>query len=246
MLSKMINMGTRSGKRAAKLAGKMDGEEDKQTRIQKIAGKLSNMRFFKHFDIFDDLEMFSVKEALEYEWDRFLRRVTFRHFRQQVGSGLAYFKQGYEAYDFDSAYAMYIFLWKLERLAKVMNDNDRHVGDLEQAKKIKEVIRLINRVMEDDYHEEFEKEVTAKYGDSIRYEASTRGVWGFANKDKGPFKNRHTGSISFNKREKETPENYKKVHKAERRAYLKADKKRKKEWKKALNIIEENFFAWWD
>ena len=191
----------------------------------------------------DHLSDFPLKTALRFIWSDFVRTITFRHFRQQFASGWAYFKQGYEAYDFDSAYAMHIFLWKLERLAKVLEENDRHYGDKENAKKIKQVITLINRVMEDEYIDEFEKEVTEKYGESIHYSAKADD---FMNHNKKLFEGGRIARTSFSQREEWTPENHYDIIKAERKAYRKAHNKRQREWRRALKIIEENFFEWWD
>jgi hypothetical protein len=194
----------------------------------------------------DHLSEFPLKEALSFIWDDFVRVASLRHFRQQLRSGWAYFKKGYVAYDWDSSYAMDIFLWKLEKLADILDENDRHYGDKQHAKEIREAVRLINRVVEDDYRDEFEQELVEKYGDDIRYVADTKGFMGFMNKDKGPFKNRNTGCVTFHKREGWTPELHNEIEKAERRAWKKAIKKREREWKKALGIIERHFFEWWD
>jgi len=230
-------------------------EKDKKTpewnkklqRFMKKANKyIDKIPYIWRWNIFDNLEWLPLGEALSFMWDSIVRQVTLRHFRQQLRSGLAYFKQGYYAYDFDSAYAMDIFTWKLERLAKVLDENDRHYGDRKYAKQIREVVRLIERVKEDDYVDEFEKEVAEKYGDDIHYRADTKGFMGFRNKGKGPFKNRHCGAVTMSRREKWTPELDKEINKAERAKYRKAHNKRMREWKKALGMIEKDFFAWWD
>jgi hypothetical protein len=174
----------------------------------------------------DHLSEFPLKEALSFIWSDFVRVATLRHFRQQLRSGWAYFKKGYVAYDWDSGYAMDIFIWKLEKLADILDENDRHYGDKQHAKEIREAVRLINRVVEDDYHDEFEQKVTEKYGDNIRYEARDKGVFGFCNKGKGPFKRIPGGSSVIYKREGWTPELDKEIDKAERAAYRKARKKR--------------------
>jgi hypothetical protein len=251
-ISKMINPGHIKGMRLPP-----DEEEEKKLpewnkKLQKVVSKIERfcykykIPFLQYSKALDDLAMFPLKMALEFIWDRFVRTITFRHFRQQLGSGWAYFKKGYRAYDFDSCYAMEMFLWKLERLADVMYDNDRHFGDKENAERIREVIRLINRVIEDDYHDEFETKVAEKYGDNIRYVAKADGLFGSLNKGKGPFKNKHCGAVTMYRREKWTPELDKEINKAERASYRKAHNKRMREWKKALSIIEKHFFEWWD
>lgn len=221
-----------------------------EKKVQKIAGKISdvldNIPILWRIQFFDDLEMFTIDYSLNCLFDRIWRIISLHQFRYRFGMGIDYFKKGYNSNDFDSHSALDIFLWKLGRLEKVISKHDRHFGAEEDAKQIREAIRLFERVIEDDYLDEFEALVAEKYGDNIHYTASTRGIFGFTNKNKGPFKSKHVGSIMKNFREEWTPELDKEIDKAERAMYRKAHNKRMREWKKALNIIEKDFFAWWD
>jgi len=219
--------------------------------FREFVGKLSTLKIFgwrvgRTFPILDDIEMFGFKEGVDYAWDRFLRAITFRYFRQRLHMGLDHFKKGFYSCDFDSMSALEEFTWKLERLGDHMKGCNMHVGVDQDYKRITDTVGLLKRVIADDYLPEFEKEVADKYGDDIRYEASTKGVFGFCNEGKGPFKNKHVGSICLHRREKWKPENHYEIEKAERRKYVKAHNKRMREWHKALQLIEKHIFEWWD
>lgn len=224
-----------------------------EIRVQKMAARIDKLLknvlpkyFYYKIDILDDLKLFKPKYALECFVERWTNIITLKQFRYKLGHGIEYFKRGFNSHDFDSAYAMDDFIWKLKRLGKIMYDEDRHVGDKQQAEKIFKTIDLLERVMADDYLDEFEEELAEKYGDNIRYEARADGLFGFFNEGKGPFKNKHVAATTLRRREKWTPENHYEIEKAERVMYKKAHNKRKREWKRALKLIEDNFFHWWD
>ena len=214
-----------------------------EKKVQSIAEFLNDKPILRRIQFLDDLQFFSINESFDFLIQRIVSSITFRQFRGRMKRGLDYFKRGYNTFDFDSSYALEDFTWKLERLAKVMDRNDRHFGDKESAEKIREATKLFERVMKDQYFDEFEKEVEKKYGANIRYTARHDD---FGNQGIGPFKNESVGSLVKYFREKWNPKNHSDIKKAERRKYKKAANKRTREWRKALNIIENHFFEWWD
>lgn len=213
--------------------------------LNKLATKLNDLPILRRLEILDDLADYRLSTALVFFIERWIKILTLSELRHKLSTGWDYFKVGFNSWDFDSQVAMTEFQWKLERIAKHLEEHDIHVDAKQCAADIREFNRLINRVMEDDYVDEFMKPVDEKYGDNIHYSASTKGFMGSLNEGKGPFKNPHTGMVTFNKREKWTPETHKEIIKAERVAYKKAWKQRSKEWKKALTLLEKEFFKWW-
>lgn len=210
--------------------------------LNNLASRLGNLPILRRFKILDDLADYNFWGAMYLTAERWFEIITLRNLRFRLKLGWDYFKVGFNSWDFDSALALKEFMWKLERIAKYLEEHDRHTDVNECVKQIREFNRLAGRVLEDEYADELEKELEKKYGANIWYWAKND----FWNKGKGPFKNPNCGSMSLTRREKWTVKLDSEINKAERAKYKKAWKMREQEWKKALHILEKNFFKWWD
>lgn len=183
----------------------------------------------------DDVTLFGPKKALVYLWHHVVSAVTFSEFRCSLASGWDYFKMGFKTRDFDSAYALEEFVWKLGRIRRHLTKHNLFVGVEDQCAKIKRVEEIITRVLADDYVDEFMAPIDAKYG-------KKEYTWDESELDD---KGRRTTRM-LSTRSKETPRNKGAIRRLEHAAYLAADAKKEKEWKEALKIIEKNIFSWWD
>lgn len=213
--------------------------------VQKICLRLSKIKIkwrpVKYKSLIYEIGEWGPREGFEYWWDEFYDKITFRYFRQRVKQSLAYFKQGWENHDFDSAYALDDFIWKLGRLEKVISKYGHHVDSKEDAGKIHKTLELLKRVKEDEYDREEMDKLDEKWGKSVHYSAKKDDLfnWDVPSLQSG-------STISFSKREKENDKNEAQIHRETRAAYRLAASRQKKDWKEALKLIEENFFSWWD
>ena len=210
--------------------------------VDRVSKRLERIGRWFEFDIIYDMSEMGPKKAFRFFLRRWWRKLSLRGFRTSLRMGWDYFKLGYKSYDYDAHAALREFIWKLKRIADHIEEHDIHIHAKQDVRRMRKTIELLERVIADDYHEEMEVQVAEKYGDAIHYLAE-RDCW---NEDKAPFKNRHVGEISLFKREKWTPENHYEILKAERAKFRKAEAKKMREFKRALDMIHKYLFTWWD
>lgn len=68
-----------------------------------------------------------------------------------------------EDYDFDWAYFVYLMIFKLERMARCLA-NGYNENRMKRVAEIKEVVRLLKRVVGDNYHERAMRAFYKKHG----------------------------------------------------------------------------------
>jgi len=135
--------------------------------------------------------------------------------------------------DWDYGCILDVFIFKLERTAKCIVDNEIIVKKEARqiAKEIGETVKLLKKVRDDNYHVKYEKELTDKYGKMLHDQS-----------EKTP-----EGYIVWKMwREKETKENEEEIRKASRAAFEQADEDRKNDLRKAFEIMIEKIWGWWE
>jgi len=209
-----------------------------ETKIQNIALWIQSKVSFMDIDFLDNVALLGPKVAISYLYDKVYRTITFAHFRLSLKNGFEYFKVGFKTEDYDSYYALEEFAWKLGRIRKHLTKHDLFTNVEKECVKIQRVEDLINRVLEDNYVDEFLAPITEKYGES---------TFDFVPIDPEEQK-KHKIKLSkmVSKRTLQTDMDEKDIRALEYEAYKKAEILRNKEWKEALKIIEKNIFAWWD
>lgn len=157
-----------------------------------------------------------------------------------------YFRRGWGSYDYDWGYALDDLVWKLERMKdyfKKYSILGIHYGSTahKYAKQIDEVVRLLKRVMEDDYTDKYEAAIIKKYGERIWYTARHDDAMNSGVKALKPHLVR-----CHSMRDKENYKNYLKIRTAEKKMYDRANADRQKDWTKALELIRDGMWNWWD
>jgi hypothetical protein len=137
-------------------------------------------------------------------------------------------------YDFDYRYAIDIFIFKLNKIADLLDSNKSYTENASQkAKRIRLAIKLLNRGLDDYYHEEAMLKVTELYGEK---EMITKPI------DDKPG----TFSIDFVWVKDLTPEEMEEADKFYskmiKEGYAKDDRAIKLAWR----IIEQDIRGWWD
>jgi len=151
----------------------------------------------------------------------------------QIKNLIRWFPIIWKQYNFDYSYAIEVFKFQLAKLATFLESDNACVVDAkEKAKKIRVVLRLMNKVYEEEYMFEYTKEIEDKYGprkfDIVPIE----------------------GTANYKletKYEKYYTEEEKKIIDEEENNILKKyavkqDKAHKLLWK----LIEHNIQSWWD
>lgn len=150
--------------------------------------------------------------------------------KQRMKEWTAFLK---EDADWDYGCILDVFIFKLERTAKCILENNIIVKrEAKQiAKEIKQTVDLIKKVKEDNYHAKYEKELTKKYGKMLHDHS-----------EKTP-----EGHIIWKMwREKETKDNAEEIKLASRAAWEKADEDKKNDLRAAFEIMVQKIWGWWE
>ncbi len=126
--------------------------------------------------------------------------------------------------DWDWAYILEVMIFKLKRTRRAILYHGLSVDNKKVAAQIKEVIDLLKRVVDDNYYHILNRPFTKKYG---RCKMTT---------DK-------QGYCKFLYRGKELTEEQHEEHK---QISEKAYQMQKDDLRKALDLINEHLFDWWD
>ena len=182
--------------------------------------------------LLDDIALLGPKDAFTFFFEKLYRKVTLANFRSKFGQGIDYFKVGFKSYDFDSAFALQEFAWKVGRINKCLKENNSFIGVEDACAQMDRVEELITRVLADEYYDLFELPITQKYGErEYTFEEINDGS---------------KNSRMLSRRKFQTDKDEKAIRRLELAASKAAHKMREKEWKEAIKIIENNVFAWWD
>jgi hypothetical protein len=136
-----------------------------------------------------------------------------------------------EDQDYDYHFVLKMLRYKLERTRKHILDHGIIMDAKLVGKEIQEVIKLLERVEQDKYQQEFMKPIDKKYG---------RSKMVFGKPDENG-----SSSLSF-KYKNDTPAKEKARTLASRKAYAAADQARKSDLEKAFALMAKNIWKWWD
>jgi len=136
-------------------------------------------------------------------------------------------------YDFDYGYTIEIFKRSLMDQAEFLESDDANaLNAKDTAKKIREIIDLMNRVYDEEFALEYQDELKKLYGDNVldfKFEPVGGGL----------------GS-SYLKYEYEGWDNVEEIGKVHRKLLNKSRHKQEKKHAKLWQMIEENIQSWWD
>jgi hypothetical protein len=137
-------------------------------------------------------------------------------------------------YDFDYMYAIDVFIFKLNKIADLLDSNKSYTENGSQkAKRIRLAIKLLNRGLDEYYHEEAMSKVTELYGEKVLVTKPT------GNKS-GTFSIDFVWAKDLTLEEQEEADKF--YTKMIKEGYKKDDKAIKLAWK----IIAQDIRGWWD
>lgn len=154
-------------------------------------------------------------------------------FFRQLKRSLAYFKHSWGGYDWDHGYAVDMFKYSLQRLHDNLNSDKAYSLDAKQnARRLKTIIELMDKVANEEYAFEYEKQLKYLYGDNVL-------DWNFEDIGKG----NNTSFFKFEYEKWGHAEEVRKIHDELFRASL---KKQERANKLMWRLIEHNIRKMWD
>lgn len=158
---------------------------------------------------------------------------NIKWFFRQLRRSLAYFKHSWGGYDWDHGYAIDMFKYSLQRLHDNLNSDQAYSLDAKQnARRLKTIIELMDKVKNEEYAIEYQKQLEDIYGDNVL-------DWHFEDTGKGD----HT---SFFKWEYEKWNNADEVRKLHNELFEASNKKQERAHKLMWCLIEHNIRKMWD
>jgi len=139
--------------------------------------------------------------------------------------------------DFDYRYAVDLFIYQLSRTADYIEKKNRHTTALSDAKRIRTVVELLEKVYEEDYAMEYADIIEEKYGPSdFRFVKSKE-----TDKKGNPY-HEMVEEYEYNYTDSELL-----MIAEERHAELLISRaKQRRAHKLAWDLIEHNIQKWWD
>lgn len=172
--------------------------------------------------------LYSLKEST-------LRPIrTVRSYFRKIKRLIQFIPHVWRGYDWDYSYAIDLFAYQLERTAKALESSGAYgLGAENKAMRIRTTLRLMEKVYNEGYMDEWQDEVEAKYGPKHMHFEPTE-------EDPDLF------SIEFRFEREYTAEELKAIKEDERRIMHKAIEKQKRAHKLLWQMVEHNIQGWWD
>lgn len=185
-------------------------------------------RFFGTF--IGDYQSVGLKYALKQKW--YDIRYPFRLFFRYISKMFAYSKFLWNDFDFDWIYLLKLMRFKLNRMAKAMDDGIT-VSAPRHADEIRHAIAVIDRIINDDYSEFGYKKLEEKYGKTN---------WQFI-----PIENSMNSELLIEREraKKGTPE-YEEERKETMKIVTHAERQRKADIKYLFEYTAKHIQGWWD
>lgn len=140
----------------------------------------------------------------------------------------------WRGYDWDYRYAVDLFAYQLERTAQALESSGAYgLGAENRAMRIRTVLRLMEKVYNEEYMDEWQTEVEAKYGPKHMH---------FEPMEDNP----DLFSLEFRFEREYTTEELEAIKEDERRIMHKAIEKQKRAHKLLWQMVDHNIQDWWD
>lgn len=139
----------------------------------------------------------------------------------------------WKQYDFDYRYSIEVFKFQLQKQAEFLeSDNSFTVCAKDRAKRIRTVIKLMDKVYDGEYGIEYIDKLKDMYGESVL-------GWWFEDTGKGD------GS-SYLRHTYETWDNVDEIEKVKDELFQKSQDKQRKAHRILWKLIEKDIETWWD
>ena len=139
----------------------------------------------------------------------------------------------WKQYDFDYRYSLEVFKFQLQKQAEFL-ESDRAVTlcAKDKAKRIRTILKLMDKVYEEDYACEYQKILKEMYGNNVL-------DWWFEDTGRG------NGS-SYLRHEYEKWDNAEEISQMKDELFKMSHEKQKRAHKLLWDLIEHNIQGWWD
>lgn len=162
-------------------------------------------------------------------------RWYFKTFFERIRRIISYIPILWNMYDWDYSYAINIFTFQLERIAKNIEDNDKYLTSKSKAQRIRTITKLMKKVYDDEYSMEYYDIMEKKYGKAamnISFE---------------PIDKENSGQQLYEmKREWDSYDNSEEIEKEYKRLFNLSQEKQKKAENLVWKLIEHNIRNFWD
>jgi hypothetical protein len=153
----------------------------------------------------------------------------------QIKNVIKWLPKIWNQYDFDYHYSIEVFKFQLQKQAEFL-DSDKAITlcAKNRAKRIRTVIKLMDKVYNEDYALEYQSELKSMYGED---------VLDFDFVPNGEFKGEKTYSMKY---KYETWNNSDEVQETHDILFKMSQEKQKKAHKLLWKLIEKDIRGWWD
>lgn len=180
-------------------------------------------------------------ELIQKAWNNFT--YFFRRKYRQIQNIIRWIPILWNQFDFDYRYAIDVFKFQLKNLADFMDsDKSRTLDASVRAQRIRTVIKLIDKVYDEEYACEYQDKLKEKYGNS-KFDFIPTGDTtynDFTNKEEKLYEMVKVWNTKYSEDElKQIAEDESKMF---NESQLKQEKAHRLLWK----MIEHNIRGWWD
>ena len=179
-------------------------------------------------------QIYGIKQKSKDIWYRIT--YPFKNFFRKTKRLIEFTPIIWNSYDWDYNYAIDLFIFQLERIAKSLESpNSYGVDSKQRAMRIRTAVKLMRKVYDDYYEMEYFDEMEKKYG---------KHQFNFIQKDDDPTL--YTISTRYGEEGQYTEEKLIKIKEEENDLRLKAQKKQEKAERILWELINHNLRWWWD
>lgn len=140
----------------------------------------------------------------------------------------------WKQYDFDYCYSIEVFKFQLKKQAEFLeSDKARTLSSKDNAKRIRMVIRLMDKVYNEDYAHEYLDKMKAIYGEDILDFEFIKTGNGYS-------------TLNFKYELTKTEEEINEINEVKDRLFNESNNKQKRAHKLLWKLIEHNIQHWWD
>lgn len=201
-----------------------------------MASKL--VRAFREYKRECDDEKISLKQKIkEFFEDRYddIRWRCYDRPKRRIETCFAYAKQAWTHCDNDYAELYDDIIFKITRLRNHIDSHNLFVGCEKRVAEMDEVLKLLKRVRNDEYSEEYREKMEKKYGKLRMYT------------EMFPDEESHgVACVTLYDEERKNPMVSDELHKVQRQNWKDEKKERDNDRRKAFRLIAKYIEGWWD
>lgn len=162
---------------------------------------------------------------------------------KQIKNVLRWLPIIWKQFDFDYRYSIEVFRFQLQKQAEFLESDRAHTMDAKvRASRIRTIIRLMDKVYEEEYACEYQDELTRRYGTrSYKFVKLDRTAFNpVTNTEEGLYEMQSEWDNNYSEEE------LKEIDRVERELFHKSIAKQERAHKLLWQLIEKDIRTWWD